>query len=39
MLMGGFLMTYSVSVVGSIIGGMDYRSVEFEKRMEILNTI
>ena len=39
MLMGACLMTYSVTIVGSIVGGLDKREVNFEQQMEILNNI
>lgn len=39
MLCGGFLMTYSISVVGSIISGMDAKNQVFEEKMQILNRI
>lgn len=32
-------MTYSISVIGQIIGNLDSRSAAFEERMEILNRI
>ena len=39
MLAGGFLMTYSISVISSIIGDLDKRNASFEGKMEILNRI
>ena len=39
MLFGGFLMTYSISVVGSIMQGLDMSNAQIEERMGIVNRL
>ena len=39
MIVGGFLMTYSISVIGQIVASMDKGNAAFEEKVEILNNI
>ena len=39
MILGGFLMTYAISVLGQIVISMDSSNAHFEARMEVLNRI
>jgi hypothetical protein len=39
MLFGGFLMTYSISIVGSLMQGFDMSNAQIEERMGIVNRL